>query len=438
MARALLLGSLLLLGFSVRAERVETAVVVLEADGRHSERSMTTWLALVNVLRTSEPRLRVVGAEAQAVEQTLAEDAATKGLAALKNVKRLLHEGDVRGAGAAADEALGHLERADWRSTHSAFIEALAWKGALLERQAELSFLFTIEPTYEFAPGAIPERAMTEVRLQRSGKEKALRGTIPIESTQPTFVWVDGRFAGVTPLASPVIVAGRHLITTLVPGEPLLQSVELLTPGTPLRLSSAPTERGQALRSQWAELAAGVRRGLPQLPPGFSPFTKTSQTILVVLQDGGAEVWRLTQHGSTGQRVSKPSTESLASTVGALQDTSPKLAAETKLQAQQSSASAMPFLLIGSGVALAVLGGVSFAFSRGDLAAAQAVPLAAAQEYEHALARARLTAYSSYALFGAAAVSVGTGIAWWVSSRTSTNALAFIVSPTGVSVSGGW
>lgn len=396
------------------AQPIDTALVVLERDGQHSARSLRSWVELTEALRRTESRLRVRGPEEQA-EGGLSPrlEAEVSGRAALAAVERLRQSGDRDGAARSAAEALKALERADWRTTQRAFVEALAWKGALQGGQAELSFLFTLEPSFAFPAGGVPDDTQQQVDLQRQGKAKAARSTFVIDSPVPALVWVDGVLVGMTPATTASLVAGRHRLTAFTPGAPLLQSIELLTPGTTVQLPFAPSDDAAALRAMWAELVAGVRRDQPRPLAALEERTSTSELLLVALEGDGAEVLRLTRSETSRERVRPVSTEALTAAVRRLYDHSSTSSEPPAVVTPAKGRRPFPLLLSAAGAALGAVGLGVFVASRGDLAAAQRVPQANEAEYAQAISRARLSSYTSYGLLGVGAATALAGLGWW-------------------------
>lgn len=372
--------------------------------------SMNLWLELDRVLR-SDPGIGLAFDETEAAR--LRRDHLVKGRAALKRATEARLAGNLIEAGRVYAEAGGHLDQSDWRDDFEAFIEAAAWRAAFERSQPDLSRVFTARPTFTFPEGALPNELAADVELSRAGKAKAVRARFSILATGPVAVWVDGRFEGMAPLTTGPLVAGRHHVTAVAPGNVFVQAVEVFTPETPVRLVLPSLPDANAALAVQRALSAASRRHELDLELARERSRLGLDELLVVIVTGkGALVSRAAARGILHDQVGELRVASLVAAFRRLLDRPivDVMAAPAVAPPPQRG----PVAMLIAGGASVVLGGLLFGISRLIYQRSLEIPQVQQDRYLAELLTARLIGYpTTFFLMPAGALVTIIGAAWF-------------------------
>lgn len=261
------------------------AVVPLEASARGRaatvERRLETWVA-------GDPRFIFVdlGAAARRPGVHRAAKAAVDlkaGLAAYDTMQ-------YQQALALLDKAANLYQRSDLAhhldgllDVYAARALALYYAGRVADARNQLTDLFTLAPTY-----TLPASRMTpEVAKLASQIRGTVRGTDPTSleihsDPVPAQVYVDGHYAGVTPVVVPNLIAGHHFVAARADGYAVAYTQGLAAPGQIVTLHLDPAARGPRLHTLERDLAAGLDSRNPSGPAAAIARFAHAASVLVV------------------------------------------------------------------------------------------------------------------------------------------------------------
>ena len=286
---AILLSLLIVIAWPIAAtasaEIKATAAVAVAKDPSGQKAAATAGALLRSKLR-KEPRLRLVEPA-----KVLSGDPQTREEGTLERARAALADGRRAYDALALDDAIARLGQAvslyqqtgpllgdlDELATALAYLGAsLVLRGSADEGESTFLELLTVSPSYQLADFPPSVDRIFNRALQRV--DRAPAGGIEIYSTPPyAAVFLDGRYAGVTPLVIDDMVAGTHYIR--------LERLGYRIEGAPLEV--APNQRithQTRLRSvrRGAELRDLAARGVAELSrPGMGGALRTLARRLV-------------------------------------------------------------------------------------------------------------------------------------------------------------
>ena len=245
------------------------AVAPLDAGARREaatvERRLATWIA-------GDPRFAFVDVGDAA--RTAAANRAAKAAPALKAGLTAYDGMNYQGALDRLDNAVRlyqhtdlarHLD--DLLDAYAARTLALYYAGRVADARNQLTDLFTLDPSY-----TLPASRMTpEVAKLASQVRDTVRGADPTSlevhaDPVPAQVYVDGHYAGVTPVVVPHLLAGHHFVTARADGYAVAYKQGLAAPGQIITVHLDPASRGPKLLALERGLAAGLDGRTPSRP----------------------------------------------------------------------------------------------------------------------------------------------------------------------------
>ncbi len=375
---------LILLPLAAFAQRTAVIPFAVGTDTASEDTARRLELSLSRTLAGADARLDVL----PALTLTSPGPASARAAAA-QRAEKLLTEATAARAAFALDAAeryeaaLTAFEKTDWRDTFERSLDALAWAGALGQSDTALKLLFTLRPDYHLP--AINPDIDAFVEEHRAAKREAASVEFTVKANVPAAVWLDGAFAGLTPLTLRAL-AGRHLLSAEASGYELLQQEALVTGGSVVELKLRDTGEGANLRAALAAVAGGFRTGDYLVPvKRLAELARGPEVLVAGVQPGeSVTLVRMSKAGEAS--VVKLPNAQLDAVVRAVRELYDRPLGVNLAGPDRRTLSYVSF---GAGGAVLATGIALIAAGAAGFAAANQIPQTEVVRYERAVAPAR-------------------------------------------------
>ncbi len=283
-------------------------LVVTERDPASARAALATAVELPGLLSRDERVQLVEEANLTApVDLVEASRASTQAKSASDEVEALIGQLDFKGARVRCEDSLKAAERADVRAVREPMLRLLV-QLARIKRvlkvddagETELAQAFAIAPELQAPRGlnSAERKAFDTARARSAALPRAT--PVVFESTRLMgWVWVDGRYRGVTPVTADGLTPGRHSVTFAAPGSRVSSSTELLGSLATVQLTATVTPEGQTYRGLVAALQGGLRKNAPEAAAReLAAWAKADEVVVVAISSAsGVEVLRVAPAG---------------------------------------------------------------------------------------------------------------------------------------------
>lgn len=322
---------------------------------------------------------------------------------------------------------------------YGARVLALYYAGKVADARNQLIDIFTLDPNYVFDKTRMTPDVQTVVNSVRATQTKIPTTSLEVQSSPANAqVWVDGRYAGVSPAEAKGLIPGYHVVTVVRPGYALSQSRQLASPGklVEVKLSAAPEKA--KLDSLVRAVAAGFKKKAWSRPEAaLARWVGVKQVMAVTVRTGSQSGFHLDAarvaddgHLLAVSSTDVPSGSGLAAAVTAFAQAihktdrprGPNGEPITTLSTGLNLGGPKLFGVITGGVGLvAIVGGVVMGLSASGTAAnARKVPQLEPALYQKTLGQARSQALVADILY--AVGIVGAGVGTWLFTKPKAGA----------------
>jgi hypothetical protein len=307
-------------------------LVVTERDPAAAQAALSTTVDLPGLLSRDERVQLVEEANLTApVDLVEASRASSQAKSAGDEVEALIGQLDFKGARARCEDSLKAAQGADVRAVREPMLRLLVQlariKRALKVDDAgetELAQAFAIAPELQAPRGLnTSERKAFDTARVRSAALPRATPVVFDGGRLKGWVWVDGRYRGVTPVTADGLTPGRHYVTFAAPGSRVSSSTELLGSLATVQLTAQVTPEGQTYRGLVAALQGGLRKNEPEAAAReLAAWAKADEVVVVAVSSAsGVEVLRVAPNGIARRVLSNgASNGALASAITSLFD----------------------------------------------------------------------------------------------------------------------
>ena len=160
------------------------------------------------------------------------------------------------------------------------------YAGRVSDARNRFTDLFTLDPTFQPDPKRLTPEIETLMEEIRGKVEATPPATLEVQA-QPAAaaVYVDGRYAGVTPIEVRKLAPGNHFVYVERPGYLAIQERHLAAPGRIARFELEPAPRGRELLTRLAALRSGFQSGaLSKSAAALAKWAKADEALVLGLR----------------------------------------------------------------------------------------------------------------------------------------------------------
>ncbi|MDF1564249.1 MAG: PEGA domain-containing protein [Deltaproteobacteria bacterium] len=312
---------------------------------------------------------------------------------------------------------------------------ALFYAGRVPEARNQLIDLHTLRPDYAFDSSRLTPDIESHVEDARRSAEMAPPTALEVQvAPVPARVFVDGRYAGVTPLEVPKLSPGNHIVSVFATGYAFAQEKQLAAAGQIARYKLKEAPKGKELLGKLERIRGAFRAGgFPDAGGALAQWAGAEQATIIVLQpsDSGPPKVSLARFGADGHYFAhedsalKPTAPGAGRSIEALLDKlhatnrprGPKGEPIKTMKDDKGFISKIPVgVYPGVAGAAGIVGGIAFGLSaKSKEKLAHDTPQIDTAGYEAAMKQARSQALAAdiFYVVGAA----GVGVATWLFLR---------------------
>lgn len=421
-----LLMTLVLSALASSAGVRRVAVVVIPTEEAMEREAMALEFATTDVL-AGDPRYELVSTSALIAQADVARTALQRerALSAVEETASLLDRLELGAARAKAEAAIAELQTCDLRALRQPMLQLLLYLARIKHTlkvddggATELTQALLIDAELEAPRGLNTAERAWWARAKRAAEATPKASPVTIEGADGAgWVWVDGRFRGVSPVTVDDVRPGRHFITFVATGAEPDHRSELLGTVARVTFSRRLTAEGRDYRALRASVIAGLRRGeTGKAEADLRSWCKADDLVVATLTaPGGLRLIRSSGSSTSTSEVGAVTPRALADAVLEALDR-PLIVEVLKPQTEPAAPEARavrsrtPSIVLLSLAAAAVAVGIILAVTGQMTYSASSDSSVSQVEARQGILKARTLAYGSIGVFGGAALAASAGL----------------------------